>query len=374
MKKILLFLIMLFACCNVSALKSADIELYISNEDDVIVNESVIPYQTHVKLIEEKENNLLVEYNNEELLINKSDLELVDETFNILNGKKLDTFEKVKVYKNNGLEMYQGPSKSLYNKLDLVIPAGTEITYEYIDNIENLDNKYAYVTYEGVSGWVFLDLEKEEVAQIQNGNILVINTNSIELKDNINGTIIENNIEDGTILKYNSFTKYQYNVTYENKSIWLSINGENALANEVDIESITLFSDDEMYENPNSLKVKYTFESEVSIKPLFYFDGFYYVNYNDMYGWVKSTPLENNLSKIDPIIKNEVNDEKTVEKVHERKEIKPGIILIIILSILLLASLISLVCVVILTKKNPDYLMKNTNNNLNDNNNSKEDK
>ena len=374
MKKIILFLVLLFVSTNVYALSAANIELYVNKPDGVEVNDNIIPNQSAVTLLDEYEgkDEALVQYNGESITIKKEYLKLKDEILTSEHGHKLDKEETAKVFVNAGLEIYNGPSKNLYKRANKVIPALTEITYSYIDNEENTDNKYVYVTYDGVSGWVLLNIIDEEVAIKENGKIMIINPDNIELKDDIYGNKVDNTIEENTILEYEYYTKYQYNVKYQNNSLWLSINGDEALAHEA-TASITVNELDKVYEKPNLLKHIYEFEATETIKPLFYYNDFYYIEYNDIKGWVKLDSVTESSTKIDPIKKTDVVETIGEPVVPEKKQgIKPEIIVIVFLGVLLLVSLTSLIGVMIMNKKNPLLPVENTDNTTNsDNNNEK---
>ncbi len=361
MKKILLFLITLFIGCNVYAL-----DLQVSNPNGIKLHvdreEIVIPYQSTVKLIDEPDGsaNVLVEYNGESVSVRKSDLKVLSDTFKDVDGIELTSEETIKIFIKNGLEIYKGPSKTFYAKLNSVIPVNTELTYKYVDN-NDTDKRFAYVTYENVSGWVYLDMASEAVAKKENGKIIVINPNNIELKDSIYGTKIENTIKEDTVLEYEYFTKYQYNITYEDKSLWLSINGNDAIAHEATVENINVLKDEKVYSKPNTLKHVYEFEEDLVLKPLFFYNGFYYIETEDVKGWVnKEDALESGISKID-LTKKEVVEEPIEPEVPEKKPgIKPEIIVIAFLGILLLVSLTSLIGVVIMNKKGVDLIGEST--------------
>lgn len=172
MKRILLFIVTFFISCNVYAI---DLQVINSNGVNVNINgeEINIPFKSRVKLIDEFEGKeyTLVEYNNESVSIKKSDLAVVEDTFKAIDGIELEKEETIKIFNKSGLEIYKGPSKVFYDKLNSIIPVDTELTYKYVDSIKT-DNKFAYVTYEGISGWVYLDIVSESIAKKENGKIM----------------------------------------------------------------------------------------------------------------------------------------------------------------------------------------------------------
>ena len=209
-------------------------------------------------------------------------------------------------------------------------------------------------------------MASEAVAKKENGKIIVINPNNIELKDSIYGNKIENTIKEDTVLEYEYFTKYQYNITYEGKSLWLSINGNDAIAHEATVDNINVFKDEKVYSKPNTLKHVYEFKEDTILEPLFFYNGFYYIETEDTKGWVnKEDALEDGTSKID-LTKKEVIEEPIEPEVPEKKPgIKPEIIVIAFLGILLLVSLTSLIGVVIMNKKGIDLVGESTPNTSN---------
>lgn len=382
MKKLLLFIVTLFICSNAYALESANIDLYITNPNGVEITidstKSVIPYQTKVKLLEEVEDKdiVQVEYNGSSVSIKKTDLKPVEETFKDIQGYKLDKPETVKIFSSQGLVMYKGPNSTFYEKINKVIPKDTEITYNYIDNKDNTFDKYAYVTYDGDSGWVLLDLTNEAVAQKLDGKIKVLNPSNIELKDAIKGNKIENTIVANDVLSYSYVTRYQYNVELNGQSVWLSITNASAIATHATIGSITLNVGDMIYAKPNITRSTGKIETARTVTPLFYYNGFYYIEFDNTTGWVK---IDNSINtekgfKIDITEKKIEEPIKVEEPVKEEKPKKMPtrveLIIIIGLAVILLLSLTSLVAVVMMNKKNVKKLQKNTEESTNSENNS----
>ena len=191
MKKYLYLFICLLSFCfigSVNAEKSKDymttprFEFYISNpeganafeeynrENTIIIpaNERVTKaYLAYVSV----DNTTRVKYGELEVIVDNSDIKPVNDVFEKEEGYELEEAVKFVVPVESGLEMYKGPSDIYYDKLDVVIPKDTEIEYKYIDVLTNAstDGKFAYVTYEGVSGWVYVstNLENYDIGETE---------------------------------------------------------------------------------------------------------------------------------------------------------------------------------------------------------------
>lgn len=361
MKKVLLFIITLFISCNVYAL---DIELRVTNPKGVEIKGETenltIPYQATVKLKDETEGlNASVEYNGKTVSIKKTDLKPTEDVFKDINGTKLDKTEAFKIFDKNGLEIYNGPSTTFYSKTNKVIPNETELTYNYTYG------DYAYVTYDNVSGWVFLDLASEKVAKKEISKIMIINSKNIELKDKIDGEKIISTIKNYEVLDYAYITKYQYNVTYNNKSLWLSIIGEDAIATVSTIDNINLVVGNIIYEQPNTTKQITDIKENKTVKPLFKYNDFYYIEFDNIKGWVKPENVigeeDTNIVELTEkeVIAPAPIEEQTVKDNNKKIPTKVELIIIVGLAVILLLSLTSLITVVIMNKKNGNELQKN---------------
>lgn len=359
MKKVLLLIITLFICSNVSAL---DIELQIVNQRGVEIREQnetlLIPYQSTVKLVDEMDGKAYasVEYNGKIVSIRKSDLKPIE---SIVDGTKGTESEgTIKVFED-GISIYSGPSETFYNKLSVVLPKNIELTYNYTYN------DYAYVTYEGTNGWILMDLANEKVAKKETSKIMVINPNNIELKDSIKGNKIENPIKAYEVLDYDYITKYQYNIKYNDQYLWLSIIGDDAIATVPTIENISLNTGDRLYEQPNTEKEVYEIKATSTIKPLFYYNDFYYIEVDNIKGWIKPANVigDETSTKVEltekEVITPGVVEEEPVEIDNKKIPTKAELIIIVGLAVVLLLSLTSLIAVVIMNKKNGNTLQKN---------------
>ncbi len=111
------------------------------------------PYDTILKVnYEYLENGIMfgeVEWNKEIYMVKLSDTEVIKQEEG--NPQNFDREEMKYVYKE-GAYLYKGPSK-IYGKVDgeIMIPVGAKIKV----SIRNEDEIWAYVTYEGVSGWIY---------------------------------------------------------------------------------------------------------------------------------------------------------------------------------------------------------------------------
>ena len=339
MKKILLCLVSIFICSNVYAL--TDIELYINNPEGVKTESNIIPYQTKVKLVEASEDKdyVTILYNEKDITVNKTDVKVVKEEFTSTDGTSLNKEVTIKTY--GPINMYKGPS-ILFTKVDTTIPENTELAYKYSYN-----DKYAYVTYNGVNGWISIDTSKETLATKEQGSIIVINPDSINARKTINGEYTKINIPTNTVLTYAYSTKYQYNVIYSSESLWISQNGVDAFVVSTDIESININAGDIIYEAPDTTKSLYTFNTAAKVKPLFTYKDYYYVEYDNAKGWVKPN---NSVAIVDEPIKTDASEIK--ETTPNKKNVKVELIVVISLGVLLVLSLTSLIAIVLMNKKN----------------------
>ena len=173
MKKYLYLFICVLSFCFIGNVKALmyipDFDVYVSNENGIEaevfnpqddVTSVTIPYNTELKLKSEKysKNTVYTIIENREVWMFINDLKVMRETFTKEEGYELDESIKYTILDINGVDMYKGPSDVFYDKLDVVIPVSTEIEYKYIDTQLNLDNneKFVYVTYNGVEGWIYI--------------------------------------------------------------------------------------------------------------------------------------------------------------------------------------------------------------------------
>ncbi|MBR5561553.1 MAG: hypothetical protein IKW12_00205 [Clostridia bacterium] len=93
-----------------------------------------------------------IEYNEKYGYIKVADTALTEDIYAPEKGYKLDK-ETKSIVISNGLYMYKGPSEK-FEKFGEEIPVGTVLTYRYAN--AQYDPPWAYVTYNGVSGWVYI--------------------------------------------------------------------------------------------------------------------------------------------------------------------------------------------------------------------------
>ena len=108
--------------------------------------------------------------------IAKSDYRIVTDTFKPTEDSKRSG--GIYVYKE-GAYLYKGPSKAYDKASDTMIPVGTVLEFSYAENY------FAYVTYNGVSGWVYTAEEGEvykELSSVAIKNVGKIHTfNSVDI-------------------------------------------------------------------------------------------------------------------------------------------------------------------------------------------------
>lgn len=167
--------------------------------------------------------------------IKLSDIDLINTQYDLSKAKKLDTSKNYYVYQNSDVEvsMYNGPSKK-YNTLINNIPIGTNLSITYQDE----EGIFGYTTYNGISGWVYIYNGSDETSPYNQVCGLISNTKKQNIKV----------IGETTLYK-------NYSSSKTNSSI-LNIPDGTILENEYSFS-------DEPYQ-------------------------WFYVNYNDIYGWIKS--------------------------------------------------------------------------------------
>lgn len=83
-----------------------------------------------------------------------SDVEMKNDTYLPENAQKLSRTHTVRVVEKGGIPMYAGPNKR-YAKISTV-PRSTKLTYSYGNDEDDYYRTWAYVTYLGKSGWIYV--------------------------------------------------------------------------------------------------------------------------------------------------------------------------------------------------------------------------
>lgn len=197
---------------------------------------------------------------------------------------------KIYVYKE-GAYLYKGPS-SVYGKVDkeVMIPVGTELEYTYRDDL------FAYVTYKGVSGWVYIydfefgpykDVSSAIIMEKRNGNLYTVS-------DTYLYTLPEYGEKEKTYIPKNTKIDFKYVYKY-NKGYYVEYNGkkgwildkvgiiENDLKLFTHLEGVNICETVDCTKNVGKIPKNTIVPVEYGI-----YDGeaWYYVNYNGIKGYV----------------------------------------------------------------------------------------
>lgn len=127
--------------------------MYNYNMDEVkgyLIKDTVVTINGEYEF--EDEEYYSIEYNENHGYIKVADTALTEETFPPERGVKLEK-ETKSIVISDGLYMHKGPSEK-FEKVGEKIAVGTVLTYQYVDN--GFNPPWAYVTYKGVSGWVYV--------------------------------------------------------------------------------------------------------------------------------------------------------------------------------------------------------------------------
>lgn len=368
MKKHLYLFICLLSFCLIGNAKAEmlipQFDVYVSNQAGAEAKANgetvaTIPYNTELKLLSKEYDKSVsyVMYEGNEVAINNSDITLVKVAFDKEEGYKLSKAESFKVLADNGLSLYSGPSDVFYSKVEgVTIPKNTEIEYEYIDNALNTDEMFVYVTYNGISGWARISIVDETVAFKKQGLVMIINPDNVKLATGFNTAYANVTVPRNAVVTYEYLTKYKYYITYEDSNYWLSIINMESLAYPSSNNELTVAAGDIINETYNGGANLYTFDKEETIKPLFYYNNYYYIEHNGIQGWVNvSNVLENDTqTKIQPTAVTPTpnnNEPKEEDKSEKSTPKKLELILVIGLGVILLLSLTSLIALMFMNKK-----------------------
>lgn len=280
----------------------------VSPVSDTTVSDTTIPYDTLIIIsFEYNIDGVLygeVIYNNISYYIKLSDIEMI--------SSEIDT---TKFYQKNinmyvyekGAYLYNGPGKS-YGKVsgNIEIPVGTTVLIDYSDDM------WGHVTYNGVSGWVYIYTfdglspynEASSLANIEEGDETYYTFKEIVLVDSpiskkpINVTIPAFSVVDykyyySTITSTLSTNVYRY-VTYNGQSGWYieddyGIGSKSNPDNKyLTMKSINIYSDPT---GSLTSEIVGTIPKFVEITPQYTVSKFknkvfHYVTYNGISGWV----------------------------------------------------------------------------------------
>lgn len=260
------------------------------------------PYDTILKVnYEYLENGIMfgeVEWNKEIYMVKLSDTEVIKQEER--NPQNFDREEMKYVYKE-GAYLYKGPSK-IYGKVDgeIMIPVGAKIKV----SIRNEDEIWAYVTYEGVSGWIYYYKyddhspyqEKTSLLSVidEEKEIPFITSKEIKITKNFQTeeiiTTIPNNLKTSAKFKYyynpNPHTKYYY-ISWNGVEGW--IQNENYQAIGYEIKNATLYSIKEIdiYQSDFQTKTNHTIPANTEVDILYMNNIWYYISYKGIEGYVK---------------------------------------------------------------------------------------
>lgn len=257
------------------------------------IQKAVIPYGTEFTVIYEyypenlNELYVTVEYtNNQSFMIPLKDITLIKDKFTEFteeNGvRKEDATVNCKILNPNGVQMYTGPAYA-YQNMNITIPFGTELTYDYIAG-----DTWVYVTYQGQEGWICVlngnvgnyREEKKLTGRLCkiydfNGNVIGTIPGNIKL-ENVYFT------DDWTrkaYIKYNGITGFV--------DSWYDV-GKHYTYEETDI--LSLYDNKKIYEYADvNSKVLGIIPKGTEFKEYYYVGhnmGYYYLNYNGVSGWV----------------------------------------------------------------------------------------
>ena len=83
-----------------------------------------------------------------------SDVEVKDNTYLPKNREKLSQPQSVRVIAKGGVPLYAGPNEKF--EQIATVPRGTRLTFEYANDPDEAFRTWAYVTYLGRSGWLYV--------------------------------------------------------------------------------------------------------------------------------------------------------------------------------------------------------------------------
>ncbi len=272
-------------------------------------------------VFEEKINGEFYAYSQgERVYLKVADIEAYGEVD--LEKFKQEKSAKIYVFKE-GAYLYKGPSK-VYGKVenDVMVPVGTTLEYNYRDEL------FAYVTYKGVNGWVYICQQNDgtegscpydgdsSIADVESGEIIIPVDNAKIYKD-VSGKEALTTVPKWKKLEY----KYTYSYNYFRDMYYVTYNGVSGWVSDAAhaCEDCTIFT------HLKSVKICSAMEEECknsvgtlpknTIIPIKYyvrgFDSYYYLEYNGKSGWVYGDAYEgvdsNNVYSGNEVFKLKIN-------------------------------------------------------------------
>lgn len=312
MKRIILLLVGIIlpslVLADASAPSISEYKALIKNSNGVKCENFTIPYNTEVTVVMEYDKNDIayvdVRYNNDYCTIKMSDIALKDK-FNLDDFS--NEFYLYKYVYKKGAYLYKGPSK-IYGKVDdnIELPVGLKLKIEYFDE------QWGYVTYNGVSGWVFiyeptefnLYEENTALADIDNGTIYTLEEITLD-SGPYNGEKTDIVIPKGEKVKYNLSYCAKFNemcsiyLTYNGKRGWYGYNKNDyrKIALVPEKGSLYILNDTDIYEDSNFNKKIGKLEKNQEVEVIYYQYDYeklyenseyvkYYIKNNEIKGWV----------------------------------------------------------------------------------------
>lgn len=235
-------------------------EAYITNPNGIKITcnnqEYNINENDKVKVVYEHHDSVGIEYKDVfcsgDVTIN--DIKPVVEEYNpkdyLDEIDKLDSQKKIKIIKENGVDVYSGPSIA-YKKIS-TIPNNTELTYSYSSGDDNgLKPFWLYVEYQGEQGWIKTGDgaagEKYLLFEFSNELTLLFDTNLTTTNGNKIDTIPKGTLINSGYMTSDDFggSFNSYYIEYNNQFGRLDLQYEFFKTN----LSITLKKDIDMYDS-----------------------------------------------------------------------------------------------------------------------------
>lgn len=312
MKKFILLLVgvvlPVVVLADAAAPSISEYKALIKKSDGVKCEDFTIPYNTEVTVVMEYDENdttyVDVRYNDDYCTMKMSDIALNSE-FNLEDFA--NEFYLYKYVYKKGAYLYKGPSK-IYGKVDgnIELPVGLKLKIEYFDE------QWGYVTYNGVSGWVYIYESKNEnlyeeptsLADISLGTIYTLE--EITLSDKpYDGKKTDIVIPKGEKVRYEYSYCASYNrmcsiyLTYNDKSGWYGY-GENDYKNIAFVPkkgSLYILKNTDVYEDNNLNKKIGKLDNNQEVEVMYYQYDYeklyenseyvkYYIKNAEISGWV----------------------------------------------------------------------------------------